>query len=328
MDDDTGQLYGHLVAGHPGTGVGYVIPAEQIFESVWQTLGSALLLPQDHTSAATLVPKGLEGLSPLLEVEIKQKSSLALENNTTLITPEYLRELIKSTPPTQIMLLDSRDPVVFRDSWIRNVMETQDSAQSPTSDSQPSSASAPKISKQAWEDLRPLIRRLYIDENRRFKYIANVIREEIGKLPTKRQFDGKIAKWGMKKNATLEQRRLVMHTLGSAAEKVPELNGMRVSRSKLLRWEKEMKQGKLRESGGCGSDFGKTCIRMPELACLEISRGRYTYGQCALSAFRCFARVNFTRNTQRRCWVFPYCGGYGRARPQRKRSTTLPRPPP
>jgi hypothetical protein len=45
VDRENGQLYGQIVAGHPGSGVGYVIPASQIFESVLQTLGDALLLP-------------------------------------------------------------------------------------------------------------------------------------------------------------------------------------------------------------------------------------------------------------------------------------------
>jgi hypothetical protein len=45
VDRENGQLYGQIVAGHPGSGVGYIIPASQIFESVWQTLGDALTLP-------------------------------------------------------------------------------------------------------------------------------------------------------------------------------------------------------------------------------------------------------------------------------------------
>jgi hypothetical protein len=45
VDRENGLLYGQIVAGHPGSGVGYIIPASQIFEGVWQTLGDALILP-------------------------------------------------------------------------------------------------------------------------------------------------------------------------------------------------------------------------------------------------------------------------------------------
>ena len=45
VDHGNGQLYGQIVAGHPGTGVGYIIPASQIFENVLETLGEPLLLP-------------------------------------------------------------------------------------------------------------------------------------------------------------------------------------------------------------------------------------------------------------------------------------------
>lgn len=50
VDRENGQLYGQIVAGHPGTGVGYLIPASQIFENVWQTLGDALILPSGLSS--------------------------------------------------------------------------------------------------------------------------------------------------------------------------------------------------------------------------------------------------------------------------------------
>jgi hypothetical protein len=50
--------------------------------------------------------------------------------------------------------------------------------------STPPSVSRQTLSKQGWEDLKPLIQKLYIDENRKFTYIADIIREDHGFLLT------------------------------------------------------------------------------------------------------------------------------------------------
>jgi hypothetical protein len=41
-----------------------------------------------------------------------------------------------------------------------------------------------ETTKQQWEFLRPLIQRIYIDENRPFPYLAKILREEHGFQPT------------------------------------------------------------------------------------------------------------------------------------------------
>jgi hypothetical protein len=123
------------------------------------------------------------------------------------------------------------------------------------------------LSKEDWEELRPLIHRLYIDENRKFKDIAAIIKEEHGFLLTcvmlsdtcafsnevefsKRQFDGRVAKWNIKKNATQSQRRTIIQNIGGLTDRYSvELNGRKVSRSKLIRWEKELKRGSQESAG-------------------------------------------------------------------------------
>jgi hypothetical protein len=46
------------------------------------------------------------------------------------------------------------------------------------------SAVRKRLSNDEWESLKPLIQRLYIDENRTFSYVANVLRAEHQFFPT------------------------------------------------------------------------------------------------------------------------------------------------
>ena len=41
-----------------------------------------------------------------------------------------------------------------------------------------------ELNRQQWEDLKPLIQRIYIEENRPFPVLANVLRDEYGFEPT------------------------------------------------------------------------------------------------------------------------------------------------
>ena len=59
-----------------------------------------------------------------------------------------------------------------------------------------------------------------------------------------------MAKWNIKKNATQSQRRVIMQNIGGLTDRYSvELNGRKVSRSKLTRWEKELKRGSLEGAG-------------------------------------------------------------------------------
>jgi hypothetical protein len=41
-----------------------------------------------------------------------------------------------------------------------------------------------EMSRQQWEDMKPLIQRIYIDENKPFPYLAHILRTEHGFIPT------------------------------------------------------------------------------------------------------------------------------------------------
>ena len=41
-----------------------------------------------------------------------------------------------------------------------------------------------EMTRQQWESLKPLIQRVYIEENKPFPYLANILRDEYGFEPT------------------------------------------------------------------------------------------------------------------------------------------------
>jgi hypothetical protein len=41
-----------------------------------------------------------------------------------------------------------------------------------------------KMSRHQWEDMKPLIQRIYIDDNKPFPYLAHILRTEHGFAPT------------------------------------------------------------------------------------------------------------------------------------------------
>jgi len=97
------------------------------------------------------------------------------------------------------------------------------------------------LSHDSWEELKPLIYRLYIEENMAFSSVAKIIHESHGFLPTKRQFGTRLAKWGFKKNATKEERKKLLIGADPNRE-IVGFNGQKVKRAKLARWEKEMRR--------------------------------------------------------------------------------------
>jgi hypothetical protein len=46
FDMNTAELYGHIVAGHLDSGIGYVVPAYDIFQDIWKRTGRNLTLVQ------------------------------------------------------------------------------------------------------------------------------------------------------------------------------------------------------------------------------------------------------------------------------------------
>ncbi|KAE9376184.1 TPR-like protein [Stipitochalara longipes BDJ] len=64
-----------------------------------------------------------------------------------------------------------------------------------------------------WEELKPLIQRVYIDEDRPYPYLATLLRTEHRFETTKRQFSRKIQEWGFRKNVSGSERREILQSL-------------------------------------------------------------------------------------------------------------------
>jgi len=95
------------------------------------------------------------------------------------------------------------------------------------------------LSAEGWEELKPMIYKLYIEENMKLRNVANAIFESHGFLPTKRQFGARLAKWGFKKNASLAERQAMVEE--SKAGRTPALmGGGTVKFNKIARWKKEL----------------------------------------------------------------------------------------
>lgn len=92
------------------------------------------------------------------------------------------------------------------------------------------------LSKDRWEELKPLIHRLYIDENKKFQEVAAILRDSYGFLPTKKQFDTRVKSWGLKKNLSQSERHAVIKSgvIGRDG-KVPSMRSRK-------RWEKEFEK--------------------------------------------------------------------------------------
>jgi len=93
------------------------------------------------------------------------------------------------------------------------------------------------LSKEDWEELKPLIQRLYIEEKKTFRRICTILSHSHGFTPTKRQFGAKIHQWGFKKNTTREERRRIVR--GPGGQSAITINGKEIDRKTRERWEKE-----------------------------------------------------------------------------------------
>lgn len=101
--------------------------------------------------------------------------------------------------------------------------------------------STPIITSKKWEQLKPLIRTLYIDENKTFPRIESILKAREGFAPTKSQFDKRVKKWGFKKNASRVERRRII--LSDGAQSTIGSNGRVVNQAILERWKKRLDLG-------------------------------------------------------------------------------------
>jgi len=65
------------------------------------------------------------------------------------------------------------------------------------------------LSKDEWEEIKPLIYRLYIEEEKSFLRIKPIITEIHGRAPTRNQFDKRVQRWGFRKNVSRADREAV-----------------------------------------------------------------------------------------------------------------------
>jgi hypothetical protein len=89
--------------------------------------------------------------------------------------------------------------------------------------------------------LKPVIQRLYIDENQTFPKVAEYLDQNHGFKPTKKQFFGRISEWGFEKNVKRDERRAILGSLGVVREgefQARKLRGRRLDKAKLERWRK------------------------------------------------------------------------------------------
>lgn len=98
------------------------------------------------------------------------------------------------------------------------------------------------LTKEAWEPLKPLVQRLWVDENMSYRKIAAIILKEHGYMPTKTQFANRVAQWGFKKNATKDERRKILLEGGKGNVGA---SGKVVNEATRKRWEKDFRKQEL-----------------------------------------------------------------------------------
>ncbi|PMD30601.1 hypothetical protein L207DRAFT_641537 [Hyaloscypha variabilis F] len=95
------------------------------------------------------------------------------------------------------------------------------------------------MTKQQWDNLKPLIEQIYIEENRPFPYLAEVLRKDHGFEPKKRQFARKIDEWGFRKNISRGERRMILQrVLTHPSEEADDFRDRRLKARKLNNWRK------------------------------------------------------------------------------------------
>lgn len=97
------------------------------------------------------------------------------------------------------------------------------------------------LSREQWENLKDLISRLYVDENKTFRKIATILLEAHGFEPTKGQLSTRRRSWGFKKNASRKERFAILQSPG--ARNVVGTHGKVVNQTTRARWELEFSKG-------------------------------------------------------------------------------------
>jgi hypothetical protein len=64
VDTESGDLYGQIVAGHRNSGLGYIVPAQQILDDIEKNTGKKLALLQEPSAALSPIPPSV-GVFPI-----------------------------------------------------------------------------------------------------------------------------------------------------------------------------------------------------------------------------------------------------------------------
>lgn len=111
----------------------------------------------------------------------------------------------------------------------------------------PLSANRRVISREKWEQLKPVIRTLYVEEGLSFKKVAATLSRSYGFLPTRKQFNTRVHAWGFKKNTTKEERDLILRNGGIG---YVGAHGKEFDHPTLERWQKEFQNKPVEDSEG------------------------------------------------------------------------------
>jgi hypothetical protein len=122
-----------------------------------------------------------------------------------------------------------------------------------------------EISRQQWEEMKPLIQRVYIRENKTFRQLKNILQVEYGVEPTYgslshclvvdiglhegvlteisgHQFSRKVNEWGLKKNVSGSERRKILQGPPNRSRPLLETQYPRINSGKLQNWRKRYRK--------------------------------------------------------------------------------------
>ncbi|KAH9217757.1 hypothetical protein DL95DRAFT_521876 [Leptodontidium sp. 2 PMI_412] len=104
----------------------------------------------------------------------------------------------------------------------------------------PSRSKRKELLKEQWEDLKPLIRRLYLDENMTREAVTKCIVQEYNFEPTRRQFLRKISEWGFEKNVKKAERKAILLNTATSQNSFETriIHGRKLDKAKIERWSK------------------------------------------------------------------------------------------
>ncbi|CZR54809.1 uncharacterized protein PAC_04693 [Phialocephala subalpina] len=95
------------------------------------------------------------------------------------------------------------------------------------------------LSREQWENLKPIIRRLYIDENETIKSTSKYLGEHHNFEPTKRQLLRKISEWGFEKNVKRPERQVIIACEEDGLPVGETIRGRKFDKAKLKRWKNQ-----------------------------------------------------------------------------------------